>query len=326
MWAASVSRKWKRWKPIVSIATRLTSFPGIQDMSRLPDLEAWAIFASVVEHGSFSAAADAIGVSKATVSKAIARLESNLGQSLFHRTSRRLALTESGKTLAEHARRLLAEARTAEEVARDGASLPAGRIRLAAPMSFGVKNVAPLLAEFLLGHPGIELELHLSDARVDIVADSFDVALRIADLPDSSLRARRLCAVTTHIVAAPAYLKRHGTPKQPSELNDHALIGYTNAPGPWRLRHIDGTEATVRPAGPLSANSGDAVVPALLAGLGIARLPHFIIGEAMAAGSVVELLPDWAPPPVALHLLTPPSPLRPARVEALIAFLAERLR
>lgn len=293
---------------------------------RLPDLEAWAIFASVVEHKSFSAAADTIGLSKATVSKAITRLEAHLGQSLFHRTSRRLALTEAGKPLAEHAARILAEARAAEESANDSASAPTGRVRLAAPMSFGVKNVAPLLAEFLEANPGIEIELHLSDARVDIVAEGFDVALRIASLPDSSLRARRLCGITTHIVAAPSYLAKRGTPTHPAQLGEHALFGYTNVTGPWRFQRGDDGDVSVRAQGPLSANSGEALIASLVAGLGIARLPSFIIADHLASGALVEILQDWAPPPIGLHLLTPPSPLRPARVEALIAFLSQRLR
>ncbi|WP_085810479.1 LysR family transcriptional regulator [Sphingomonas sp. TZW2008] len=292
---------------------------------RLPDLEAWAIFATVAEHRSFTAAADSLGLSKATVSKAVSRLEADLGQSLFHRTSRRLALTEAGRPLAEHAAQILATAQAAEEAARDGAAAPAGRIRLAAPMTFGVSNVAPLLSDFLAAHPGIEIELHLSDARVDIVAEGFDVALRIAELPDSSLRARRLCAIQSHLVAAPAYLARAGTPTHPGQLGDHALLGYTNVTGPWRFRGPGGAEVSVKAQGPLAANSGDALMPALVAGLGIARLPAFILGDTLASGAVVELLPEWRPAPIGLHLLTPPSPLRPARVEALIAFLAERL-
>ncbi|QKR98653.1 LysR family transcriptional regulator [Sphingomonas sp. CL5.1] len=293
---------------------------------RLPDLEAWATFATVADHSSFSAAAAAMGVSKATVSKTVARLEASLGQSLFHRTSRRLTLTEAGKPLAERARRMLAEAVAAEEAAHDAASAPAGRVRLAAPMTFGVTNVAPLIAEFLGEYPGIEIELALSDARVDIVAEGFDVALRIADLPDSSLRARRLCSIASHIAAAPAYLERYGTPRHPGELGAHRLLGYTNITGPWRFRGPGGAEVAVRAEGPLAANSGDALMPALIAGIGIARLPDFILGDALAGGQVVEILPEWRPAPVGLHLLTPPSPLRPARVEALIAFLAERLR
>ncbi len=297
---------------------------------RLPDLEAWAIFASIVEHRSFSGAATAIGLSKATVSKAVARLEAQLGQSLFHRTSRRLALTEAGKPLAEHARRLLAEAYAAEEAARAGASSPEGRIRLAAPMSFGVTHLAPLLAEFLAAHPKVQIELQLSDAHVDIVAEGIDVALRIAVLADSSLRARRLREVTIHVVAASAYLAVHGMPAHPADLGRHVLLGISYSNGPWRFtrRRDDGTdeEVAVRTDGPLSANSGDALVPALIAGLGIAILPDFIVDAAIEAGTLVPILTDWTTIQPALHLLTPPSPLRPARVEALIAFLAERLR
>lgn len=292
---------------------------------RLPDLEAWAIFAAVAEARSFSGAADAIGVSKATVSKAVSRLEADLATALFHRTSRRLALTEAGRTLADHAQRMVAEARAGEEAARNAASAPAGRVRLAAPMSFGLAHVAPLVAQFLQAHPGIEIELHLSDARVDIVAEGYDVALRIGDLADSSLRARRLCGIGTHIVAAPAYLAAMGEPGRPADLAQHRLLGYSNVPGPWRFRQANSAEVTVRPHGPLVANSGDALVPALLAGLGIARLPHFIIGPHLASGALVPILADWTPPPTGLHLLTPPSPLRPARVEALIAFLAKYL-
>ena len=301
-------------------------FESYQETMRLPDLEAWAIFAAVVEHRSFSAAAEAVGLSKATVSKAVSRLEAQLGVSLFHRTSRRLALTEAGRPLADHAARIVQEAQAAEETARCGAHLPAGRVRMAAPMSFGLQNVAPLIADFLLEYPMIEIDLHLSDARVDIVAEGFDVALRIANLPDSSLRARRLCSIAAHLVAAPAYLERHGVPTHPAQFGEHRLLGYTNVAGPWRFQGKDGSETSVKASGPLSANSGTALLPALVAGLGIARLPAFIVGEALAAGEVVELLPDWAPPPVMLHLLTPPSALRPARVEALIAFLAARLK
>ncbi|HEX8389712.1 MAG TPA: LysR family transcriptional regulator [Sphingomonas sp.] len=295
-------------------------------MARLPDLEAWAIFAAVAEQRSFSGAAAALGLSKATVSKAVTRLERQLGQSLFHRTSRRLALAESARPLAERAARMLAEARAAEEEACEGATLVGGRIRVAAPMSFGTREVAPVLAGFLAEHPHVEVELHLSDARVDIVAEGYDVALRIADLPDSSLRARRLCGIRMHIVASPAYLAKHGRPTHAGQLAEHRLLGYTNVPGPWRFRGPGGAEAVVNRVGPLAANSGDALVPALLAGLGVARLPGFIVGPHLATGALEAILPDWTPPPTGLHLLTPPGQLRPARVEALIAWLAQHLR
>ncbi|WP_375398149.1 LysR substrate-binding domain-containing protein [uncultured Sphingomonas sp.] len=293
---------------------------------RLPDLEAWAIFACVVEHRSFSGAADAIGVSKATVSKAITRLEAHLGQALFHRTSRRLTLTENGKALAAHAARILAEATAAEEAAHDAATAPAGLIRLTAPTTLGLARIAPAIAEFLAAHPGIQIDLHLSDARVDIVAEGFDVALRIADLPDSSLRARRLGAIAMHVVAAPAYLAAHGRPTHPAQLGEHPCFAYTNVTGPWRFSGPGGTEATVRPEGPLRSNSGDAILPALRAGLGIGVLPDFIVGPDLASGTLEAIMAEWRGAPLALHLMTPPSNLRPARVEALIAFLTERFR
>ncbi len=293
---------------------------------RLPDFEAWAIFACVVEHRSFSGAAAAIGVSKATVSKAIARLEAQLGTSLFHRTSRRLTLTDSGSALAERAGRILGEAQAAEEAALDAARAPSGMVRIAAPITFGIRFVADAIAELLVAHPGIQIDLRLSDARVDIVADGFDIALRIADLPDSSLRARRLAPIRARVVAAPAYLEQHGTPRHPADLAHHACFLYANAIGAWQFRKADGEEAAVRPAGPLITDNGDAMMPALLAGLGVARLPDFIIDRELADGRLVEILGDWSPMNIALHLLTPPSTLRPARVELVIEFLSQRFR
>ena len=294
---------------------------------KLPDLEAWAIFACVVEHRSFSGAAEAIGVSKATVSKAVTRLEAHLGQALFHRTSRRLTLTESGRTLAEHAQRMVAEAQVAEEVAHDAAASPAGLVRVAAPMTFGISHVAPAVADFMAAHPGVQVDLRLSDARIDIVAEGFDIALRIADLPDSSLRARRLAPIAMRVIASPAYLAIHGRPRHPLELGEHDVFAYANVPNAvWHFRGPGGEDVAVRPNGRFTTDSGDAMLPLLRAGLGIARLPDFIVDAEIAAGRLEAILSDWAAPPVALHLVTPPSALRPARVELLIDFLAERFR
>ncbi|MBA3836793.1 MAG: LysR family transcriptional regulator [Sphingomonas sp.] len=292
----------------------------------LPDLEAWAIFACVAEHGSFSAAATATALSKPTISKAIARLEARLGITLFHRTSRRVTLTEAGRALADHARRLLADARLAEEAALEGAAALAGPIRVSAPMSFGIAHVAPVIAQFLAAHDRIEIELSLSDATTDIVAEGFDIALRIGALPDSSLRARRLRTIATHIIAAPAYLDRYGRPQHAAQLSEHRLLGYANVGGALHLRGPDGAEVTVRTAGPLRANSGEAMLPALRAGLGVALLPDFLIDDDLAAGHVEPILTDWQSPAIALHLLTPPGTRRPARVDALISFLTTNLR
>lgn len=295
---------------------------------KLPDFEAWAMFASVVEHRSFSGAAAALGMSKATISKAITRLEERLGTTLFHRTSRRLTLTDSGQQLAEHAQRILEEGQSAEEAAFESASAPSGVVRLAAPLTFGTRHLATLLAEFMTANPGIKVELTLSDAFVDIVGEGIDVALRIAELPDSSLRARRLGPISIHVVAAPDYFERHGRPQHPADLARHACFVYTNTatPGVWRFRKAGGEEAAVRVDGPLRTDNGDAMLPALRAGLGVARLPGFLVDEDIAAGRLEAVLTDWVSGSVGLHLVTPPGSRRPVRVETLIDFLTERLR
>ena len=295
---------------------------------KLPDFEAWAIFAAVVEHRSFSAAADALSVSKATVSKAISRLEARLGTTLFHRTSRRLTLTDSGRALSEHAQRIRQDGEAAEEAAFESASAPAGLVRVAAPLTFGIQHLAPVLADFLDAHPGIKIDLRLSDAFVDIVGDGIDIALRIAELPDSSLRARRLGAVTAHVIGAPAYFEKHGRPRHPADLASHACFTYANTATPdiWRFRKAGGEEAAVRVDGPIRADNGEAMLPALRAGLGVAILPGFIVDADIAAGRLETVLADWSIGASALHLITPPGTLRPARVEALIEFLSDRLK
>jgi DNA-binding transcriptional LysR family regulator len=294
---------------------------------RLPDFEAWGIFAAVAEQRSFTGAAAELGLSKATVSKAVTRLEQQLGAPLFHRTSRRLALTQSGAKLVDHARRILAEGEAAQEAARDEAGAPSGSIRLAVPLSFGLCRVAPLLAEFLTLHPAITVDLHLSDAQVDLIGEGFDLGLRIARLPDSSLRARRLCAVKLHTLASPGYLRDHGEPSHPGQLGEHRCLAYAQGKTPslWSFTGADGSEAHVRPLGPLQVNNGDAMLPALCAGLGVGQLPDFICDGEIAAGRLVPILRDWAPPPLALHLLSPPGTLRTRRVTALADFMVERL-
>ena len=290
---------------------------------RLPDFEAWAIFATVVEQRSFSGAARSLSLSKATVSKAITRLEGQLGASLFHRTSRTLTLTETGRALAPRAQSILTEAICAEEEASDAASAPKGLVRVAAPMTFGLQQVAPAIADFLDAYPDITIDLCLDDKRIDLVEQGIDVALRIAQLPDSSLRARRLCPIAMHVVAATSYLERHGRPRHPAELAEHRCIWYANSET-WRFTGPGGEDVSLKPAGPLRSSSGEAMLPALRAGLGISALPDFIVGPDLEAGTLETVLEEWCAPSIALHLVTPPNPLRPARVEALIAFLVKR--
>ena len=296
-------------------------------MSKLPDLEGLAIFAKVVELRSFAGAAEELGLSKATVSKAVTRLEARLGARLFNRTSRRLALTDAGQSLVEPATRVLAQGEAAENTAMAQSAAPRGLVRLAVPMSFGLSDVAPILPEFLAAYPEVSVDLHLSDATVDLVGMGFDAALRIAALPDSSLVARRLRPVKRYVVGAPSYLARRGRPTHPGHLAEHCCLGYAYLPTPdtWRFANAAGEEASVRPAGPLRVNNADALMPALIAGQGLAVLPDFIAGHALADGRLEAVMPDWSPPPIALHLVMPPGGPRPARVEVLTAFLTSAL-
>jgi len=295
-------------------------------MPKLPDFEALAIFAKVVELRSFAAAAGELSLSKATVSKAVSRLEERLGARLFNRTSRRLALTDAGHRLAERAARLLADGEAAESEALAQSVTPRGLVRFAVPMTFGVNVVAPLLPEFLKAYPDVSIDLHLSDATVDLIGEGFDLGLRIARLPDSSLLARRLCAMPRYTVAAPSYLKTHGRPTHPMHLAEHKCFGYAylSTPGIWHYTNAAGEQASVRPAGQLRVNNGEALLPAVLAGLGIADLPEFIVGDAIAAGQVEVILKGWKQPEGAVHVVMPPGGPRPARVEVLAEFLMQQ--
>ena len=295
-------------------------------MAKLPDFEGLAIFGKVVELRSFAAAASELALSKATVSKAVTRLERRLGARLFNRTSRRLALTDAGQRLAERATRLLADGEAVENEALSQSMAPRGLVRLAVPMTFGMKTVAPILPEFLRQYPDVAIDLHLSDAMVDLIGEGFDLGLRIASLPDSSLVARRLCAMPRHTVAAPAYLKRHGRPTHPMHLAQHKCLGYAylSTAGVWHFTNARGEQASVRPAGPLRVNNGEALMPALLAGQRIADLPDFIVGDAIASGELEVILKDWKQTEGAVHLVMPPGGPRPARVEVLADFLAKQ--
>lgn len=296
-------------------------------MANLPDLEGLAIFARVAELRSFSRAAEELKLSKATVSKAVSRIEARLGARLFNRTSRRLALTDAGQNLAVHAAAMLAQGEAAESEAMSQSAAPRGLVRLAVPMSFGVLYIAPLLPDFFHSFPGISIDLHLSDAQVDLIGDGFDAAIRIAALPDSSLVARRLCDMPIHLVAAPTYLKAHGKPRHPLQLAEHAGLGYSYqlTPDTWRFHNKSGETASVRPSGPLRVNNGEAMLPSLIAGLGIGILPQFIMQDALAKKQLEIVLPEWSLPASAVYWLTPPGGPRPKRVEALADFFAGRL-
>ncbi len=297
-------------------------------MASLPDLEAWAIFARIADLGSFSGAARDLGLSKATVSKALTRLEARLGTPLFHRSSRRLSLTESGRLSLDRARRILAEGEAAEDEAATQTNEPRGLVRLAAPVSFGIQNLGAILPGFLERFPQVVLDIRLSDRLVDLVADGVDVALRIGALADSALRARHLCTIRVPLVASPSYLARRGPPTHPSDLAEHDtfVFSHLTAPELWHFRHPHQGECSVRVSGRIKLDNADVALPALLAGVGLARVPDFLVWQLLRDGKLVELLPEWQGPQGALNIVTPPGTLRPARVTALIDYLTQQFR
>jgi DNA-binding transcriptional LysR family regulator len=296
-------------------------------MSKLPDMEAMAIFAKVIESRGITAAANELGLSAPTISKALARLERRLGSRLLNRTSRRFTLTDAGRQLADRAARLLADAEAAETALMSQSASPRGTVRVAAPMSFGIREVASILPDFLTRYPGVSVDLHLSDALVDVIGDGFDLALRIGTLPDSSLLARRLAPVPLMLVASPAYLDRRGRPVHPSQLAEHECLAYAylRTRDVWHFANADGEQVVVRPSGPLRVNNGDAMLPAVLAGLGITGLPAFLAREEVAGGRLEHILRDWGALRSSLYLLTPPAGPRPIRVQVLIDFIVQRL-
>jgi DNA-binding transcriptional LysR family regulator len=293
----------------------------------LPDLEGLAVFARVAELRSFARAAGELRLSKATVSKAVSRLERRLGTRLFNRTSRRLALTEAGRTLTIRAAAMLTEAEAAEQEALSQSHAPRGRVRLAAPMSFGVLFVAPHLPEFFRLYPDISIDLHLDDAQIDLIGDGFDAAIRIGALADSAMMARRLCAMPLHLVAAPGYIKAHGRPAHPMELARHNALTYSYqlTADTWQFRKRSGETAAVRPTGLLRVNNGEAMLPSLIAGVGVGILPDFIVGDALAKRRLEKLLPEWSLPEGAVYWVTPPGGPRPQRVDVLADYFAATL-
>ena len=296
-------------------------------MRRLPDLEGLAIFAKVAQAHSFAGAAAELNLSKATVSKAISRLESRLKVRLFNRSSRQLSLTEAGNGLVGRAASLLSEAEAAEDDALGQSTTPRGMVRLAAPISFGVLYIAPLLPELFARYPEITLDLQMSDAVTDLVGEGFDAAIRIAALPDSSLVARTLCPMPRFLVGAPAYFQKYGKPRHPLQLAEHQCIAHARgtSAASWQFTNGTGETAAVKPAGCLRTNNGDVALPVLRAGLALAILPEFLVREDLANGQLEHILPAWSLQAAAVHWVTTARGMRPKRVDVVAEFFAEKL-
>src|SRR6185437_1519010 len=282
-------------------------------------LEDMALFARIVERGSLSAAARDLGLSKSLVSRRLGQLEDRLGARLVNRTTRRLALTDIGREFNERARRVLLEAEEAEACAQEASTELRGRLRIAAPVSFGYLHLASALAAFLVEHPKVEVELELNDRFVDLVGEGYDLGIRSGQLEDSSLVVRPIAPARILLAAAPAYVARHGAPETPNDLARHICLVYGNQPAArvWRFRVKD--KWITPPIHPqLVANNGDVLCRAAIEGLGIVALPSFILAPAIAAGSLRRLLPGFAMPEQPIQAIYPAGRPLPQRLRGFI--------
>ncbi|WP_164465035.1 LysR family transcriptional regulator [Aeromonas dhakensis] len=283
------------------------------------ELELMGLFATVVEQGSFTRAAELLSMPKSSVSQKISRLESQLGVRLLQRTTRRLSLTPQGEVYVEQCRALLALARSANLAMARLRAAPAGRVRITAPEATGTLLLGRILAEFRALYPEVVLELTLCDEQLDLVGEGYDLALRAAPLKDSSLICRRIGQVPRYLVAAPAYLAAHGMPQQLSELGRYACLVHTSLPV-WPLQ-----EGGWRPQGACISNSLLALRELAINEGGIALLPHHVCEGDLASGRLQKVLPELAVPPNPFYLIYPSREHLAPALRSLMDFVAERL-
>lgn len=290
------------------------------------DLNGFVVFARVAELGSFTAAADTLGLSKSMVSRQVSQLEDELGVRLLNRTTRRISLTEAGAVVLECAQRIVAEAQDAAEDASCIEAAVRGTLRINAPMTFGIRQLGPVLPEFLARYPELTVALDLNDRRIDLIEEGFDVSVRISALTDSSLIARQLAPVQRYVVGAPSWLKKRGWPKRPADLASHDFLLYTLLA---RSNHLEmenakGEREEVELRARMYCNNADAMLESLAAGLGLALVPDFICSSHLKSGNLVRALPDWTVEPLTLHVIYPHSRHVTAKVRAFVDFMVEK--
>jgi DNA-binding transcriptional LysR family regulator len=292
-------------------------------MDRFADIEAYS---AVVEAGSFSAAGERLGVAKSVVSRRISQLEKRLGSRLLHRTTRRLTLTDAGKNFYQRAVQILADLDDAEQSVTDETTELRGSIKLAAPLTFGLMHLSDAITDFLNDHPAIELNLDLNDRNISLVEEGFDMAVRIGELKDSTLVARRLGTARIVTCASRSYLEKHGEPVEPGELHEHIGLQYSNINYKLQWRYItpEGETKYAQPQIRIRANNGEALAIAANAGLGITTGPTFILGRHIKEGGLVTILNEYQRPSVGIHAVYPPGRLIPKRIQVFSDFLAGR--
>jgi DNA-binding transcriptional LysR family regulator len=289
-------------------------------MDRLRSMQ---IFVEVARAAGFTAAASRLGLSRAQVSKSVMQLEKHLGTRLFNRTTRRISLTDVGNAYLERCIDILQDIDETEAIAARQTHEPRGRLTLSAPTSFGILHLQQALPAYLRQHPEVQISLNLADRFIDVVDEGFDLVIRIAELEDSTLIARRLAPCQRLLCAAPAYLEQHGIPQVPQDLALHHCLVYSNElkPDTWRLQGPNGLES-VRVNGPLCADNGDILRAAAVAGLGVTLLPSFIVGADLKAGRLQPLLADYCPPTISIYAVYPSRRYLSAKVRSFVDFLA----
>ncbi|QPB23568.1 LysR family transcriptional regulator [Rhizobium sp. 007] len=292
----------------------------------MTDLDDLRSFIEVVESGGFNRAARRLGVSKSIVSRRIARMEADLGTRLITRTTRGICATEAGLEFKQRSERIISEFDEAREAVAMHAGEVVGRLRLSAPLNFGQRYLVPVLTELAGRHPRLELEVSFSDRGVDLIGERYDVAVRLFELRDSSLIARRIASVRPFIVASPDYLARYGRPEKPEDLHTHECLIYSGRSAlDWKFR-AGKRMISVRPKGRLFTDNGEAILNWTIAGLGIAELPSFMVSDAVKSGALVPLLLDYPMDAGAIYVVRPPGPYVPAKVRVLIDIMVERFR
>ncbi|MEY2622008.1 MAG: hypothetical protein RIT26_1828 [Pseudomonadota bacterium] len=284
------------------------------------------VFTAVVDAASFVAAADALGMSKAAVSRHVSDLEQRLGVRLMHRTTRKLSLTPEGEVFLARCRDILSSIEASEAELSTRRVTASGLLKLSVPVSYGIRHLAPLWQEFLEQHPQITLDVQLADRVIDLVEEGFDLAVRIARLPDSTLVSRRLASTRLVLCAAPSYLKRRGTPAHPSELTQHEVMSYSlMAMGDhWQFTGPQGpVSVKVRPR--MWSNNGDTCIAAAVQGAGIQLQPAFLIEESLANGQLVEILPQYRSLDLGIYAIYPSRKFVLPKVRALVEFLSAKL-
>lgn len=289
------------------------------------DLNLMAVFARVVEAGSFAEAARRMNSSRSTVSKAVAKLEKSLGARLINRTTRHLSLTEIGSMVADHCSRMLEEAEQGERLVASLSSEPRGVLRVSASVAFGTLHVAPALADFLPRYPDLKIDLTITDRWVDLAEEGYDVLIRVMSDPPNNWVARTLAPVRRRVCATPDYFARYGVPQTPADLSQHVCLDYTRSGevGRWRFVGPDG-EQSVPITGPLHVDDDEALSQAVLGGLGIALLPTFIIGKDLQSGKLQAVLSDYVPVDRHVYALYLPTRHLPSKVRVFIDFFVER--